>query len=91
MLCWFLMIRLAACLITEENRYQLVQNKIVYTQFDTALDRITRAEAGPLKDFIEDLQQKLDEKLDIGDSVPPDAPTLTDIIQRGEMANGEGI
>jgi hypothetical protein len=77
--------------LTKENRYQLVQHKIVYTQFDVALDRITHAEAGPLEGFIEDLQQRLDEKLDIGDSVPPDAPTLADIIQKGEITDVEEI
>ncbi len=76
--------------LSAENRYQLVQSKIVYTQFGAALDRITRAEPGPIEDFIGNLQQKLDEKLDNGDSVPPDAPTLLDIIQGGEIME-EGI
>jgi len=76
--------------VSAENRYQLVQNKIVYTKFGDALDRITRAEPGPIEDFIGDLQQKLDEKLEDGDSAPPDAPTLQDIIRSGETAEGDG-
>ena len=44
---------------------------------------------GPIEDFIGDLQQKLDEKLEDGDSAPPDAPTLQDIIRSGETAEGD--
>lgn len=58
------------------NRYKLVQDKIVYTEFEQTLKQITTAESGQIKDFIEVLQQKLDEKLE-GNA--PDAPTLTDI------------
>jgi hypothetical protein len=75
--------------LSAENRYQLVQKKIVYTQFGAALDRITRAEPGPVEDFIGNLQQKLDEKLDNGDSISPDAPTLQDIIQNGPMTDND--
>lgn len=67
-----------------ENRYQLVQSKTVYTQFGAAIDRITRAEPGPLEDFLGDVQQKLDQKLENDDNIPPDAPTLLDIVQGGE-------
>src|SRR6266699_4149068 len=75
--------------VSAENHYQLVQNKIAYTKFGDALDCITRAEPGPIEDFIGDLQQKLDEKLEDGDSAPPDAPTLQDIIRSGETAEGD--
>jgi hypothetical protein len=44
---------------------------------------------GPVEDFIGNLQQKLDEKLDNGDSISPDAPTLQDIIQNGPMTNND--
>ncbi len=40
-----------------ENRHQLVLQKIVYTQFGSALDRITRAEAGSIEDFMGNLQK----------------------------------
>jgi hypothetical protein len=59
----------------EENRFSLVQEEVVYTEFGPALDRIIRPEAGDIKDFIQVLQRKLDEQLDEN---PPDAPTLTD-------------
>jgi hypothetical protein len=58
------------------NRFKLTQNRIVYTEFGTALKQITTAEPGKVDDFIDVLQEKLDEKLE---GNPPDAPTLTDI------------
>jgi hypothetical protein len=62
-----------------QNRYKLVRTKTVYTQFTSALQRITSPEPGPVEDFIKQLQRKFDEKKP-GDSLPPDAPTLTDIF-----------
>lgn len=61
-----------------QNRYQLARYKTVYTQFASALDKITKSEPGPIGDFIDHLQEKLDEKLDNGNA--PDAPTLGDIL-----------
>jgi len=61
----------------KENRFTLVQEEVVYTEFGPALDRIIRPEPGNIKDFIEALQEKLDEQLDKN---PPDAPTLTDSV-----------
>jgi hypothetical protein len=58
------------------NRFKLKQNRIIYTQFESALMQITKAEPGKIEDFIDVLQHKLDEKLE---GNPPDAPTLTDI------------
>jgi hypothetical protein len=58
------------------NRFKLTQNRIVYTEFEPALRQITTAEPGRIDQFIDVLQQKLDEKLE---GNPPDAPTLTDI------------
>jgi hypothetical protein len=58
------------------NRFKLTQNRIVYTEFGTALKQITTAEPGKVEDFIGVLQEKLDEKLE---GNPPDAPTLADI------------
>ena len=60
----------------KNNRFKLSQNRIVYTEFQSALDQITTADPGKIENFIEVLQQKLDEKLE-GNA--PDAPTLTDI------------
>jgi hypothetical protein len=63
----------------KQNRYNLSLTKTVYTQFKPALDRITIAEPGPVDAFIGHLQERLDEKLDDGN--PPDAPTLTDLLE----------
>lgn len=58
------------------NVYQLQRGQIVYTKFESAMLKLTTAEAGPVGHFIDHLQSKLDEKLD---SNPPDALTLGDI------------
>jgi hypothetical protein len=55
---------------------QLRPVKTVYTQFTSALTKITKANPGPVESFLEHLQMKLDEKLE---SNPPDAPLITDI------------
>ncbi len=62
-----------------QNRYNLARARTVYTRFQPALEKITTPEPGPIEDFIEHLQEKLDEKLENGN--PPDAPTLTDILE----------
>jgi hypothetical protein len=56
------------------KRYVLQLHKIVYTKFDAALEQITKSEPGDMKDFVQVLQEKLDEKLENGN--PPDAPIL---------------
>lgn len=61
------------------NRFVLTQERIVYTTFSPALERIVKPEPGPVGLFMGHLQEKLDEKLDGG--TPPDAPTLADILQ----------
>jgi hypothetical protein len=53
----------------------LVLRDVVYTEYWAAINRISTPEAGKLEDFIEVLQQKLDNKLDN----PPDTQTITDI------------
>lgn len=58
------------------NRYNLLKSETVFTAFLPALETITMAEAGLVENFLEHLQQKLDEKLENG--YPPDAPTLSD-------------
>jgi len=60
----------------KSNRFKLTQNRIVYTEFQSALEQITTTDPGKIEDFIDVLQQKLDEKLE---GNPPDAPTLTDL------------
>jgi hypothetical protein len=65
--------------VEEQNRYQLMPYKTIYTQFGPALQKITTPEAGPIEEFVSELQTKLDEKLE--NDYPPDAPTLADIIE----------
>lgn len=62
---------------TEHDMFRLSRVQTIYTKFETALARITTADAGSVDDFIRHLQEKLDEKLD---GNPPDAPSLTDIL-----------
>ncbi len=66
--------------IEAQNRFQLVSYETVYTQFRPALQQITTPEAGPIDEFVNELQTKLDAKLD--NDYPPDAPTLADIIRQ---------
>ena len=61
-----------------QNVFRLVRSQTVYTEFKPALDKLTTPEPGPIDDFIEYLQGKLDERLE---SNPPDAPALTDILE----------
>lgn len=65
---------------TTTNRYHLTRFQAVFTRFISAIETITLAEAGPMEQFIDQLQQKLDEKLENG--YPPDAPTLADFIEQ---------
>jgi len=62
-----------------QNRYNLTSDQAVYTAFTPALETITTTEAGPVEEFVEHLQQKIDEKLDNG--YPPDAPTLAEFVE----------
>ena len=48
------------------NRYSLQRKKVVYTEFEDALNMITRSDAGEVTEFISILQDKLDEKLNGG-------------------------
>jgi hypothetical protein len=58
--------------VPQANRYKLTKESVVYTEFTTALDTITRSKAGKVTDFLEKLQAKLDEKLE----TPPTNETL---------------
>ena len=66
--------------VPEQNQYQLVLQEKIYTLFGPALQKITTPEAGPIEPFVAGLQAKLDEKFER--KHPPDAPTLTDIIEQ---------
>jgi len=62
----------------QRNEFRLILGKTVYTRFEPALNKITTSEAGPVKDFTDLIQEKLDEKLE--NKNPPDAPPLDEII-----------
>lgn len=57
--------------------FELQKIKTVYTKFKNALDKITTPRPGAVGDFVNMLQDKLDEKLD---GNPPDNHTLTDTL-----------
>ncbi len=61
----------------EQNQNNLILKEVVYTAFEPALLRVTTPEPGDFTEFINILQNRLDEHLDKN---PPDTPTLTDII-----------
>jgi len=67
-----------------ENIYSLKRAETVYTLFNESLDKIIRPEAGPPDDFIEKLQEKLDEKLE---GNPPDTNTI-DVERLGHSGTG---
>ena len=52
----------------KKKSYSLVRHRTVYTTFSTALEQITRSEAGSLVEFVGNLQTKLDEKLNHSNS-----------------------
>jgi hypothetical protein len=56
--------------------FEIVLNRVVYTEFFPAMNRITTAEPGNVGDFINHLQNRLDKRQ--GGS-PPDTSLLTDI------------
>lgn len=58
------------------GRFDITLDKIIYTEFFPALNRLTTAEAGNIQGFVDHLQIKLD-KQHGGSS--PDAPILTDL------------
>lgn len=57
-----------------KSQYLLKKLRTVYTVFSESLDKITRPEVGAPAGFIEKLQEKLDEKLENGNS--PDTRTI---------------
>ncbi len=63
-----------------ENRFALRRHRTIYTAFEPALIRITKAPAGPIAGFIGELQSRLDKRLN-----DPDAPTLQDMLTGGDQ------
>lgn len=60
-----------------KKQFNLTLSETIYTEFEPALMRITTPECGDIKNFINILQDRLDEQIE-GNS--PDAPSLSDII-----------
>lgn len=58
------------------NRFTLTRGKTAYTQFDASLRQITRSEAGDVREFINLLQEKVDEKLETS----PDNRTIDELL-----------
>ncbi|NTU74297.1 hypothetical protein HGB07_09250, partial [Candidatus Roizmanbacteria bacterium] len=73
-IAWFLY---DLVLDSSTKQYNLILVKTVYTEFESALLRVTTPEPGDISDFINTLQSRLDDRLE-GNA--PDAPSLTDII-----------
>jgi hypothetical protein len=62
-----------------QSRYNLKRTKVVYTEFQPALDQITRSEPGRMREFVALLQEKLNEKL-ANDGTPPDNQTIDEVM-----------
>ncbi len=59
------------------KQYNLTLIETIYTEFEAVLFRVTTPEPGKMEDFVNILQDRLDERLE-GNS--PDVPSLKDII-----------
>ena len=57
-----------------KNVYALQRWKVVYTKFTESLEKITRSDPGKITDFIDVLQEKVDEKLE--NNSPPDTEVI---------------
>ncbi|MDR0307365.1 MAG: hypothetical protein LBI42_11090 [Chitinispirillales bacterium] len=61
---------------SDRNVFELQKVETKYTKFKNALDKITTPSPGDVGNFVNILQDKLDEKLD---NYPPENHTLMDI------------
>ena len=61
----------------EHNVFNLILTETIYTKFEPAILKITTPEPGDISEFINVLQNRLNEHLYKN---PPDTPSLTDII-----------
>jgi hypothetical protein len=73
-----------------DNRYNLTHTRTVYTEFKSALKKITISKPGSVDDFLTTLQTKLDAKLggaslaqlsDMASDVPADEPDILDELE----------
>src|SRR6266581_5190525 len=62
-------------LAKDKSRYTLRRSNIVYTEFEPALNQITKSEPGDIREFVAVLQGRLDEKLH-NDGTPPINKTI---------------
>lgn len=62
-----------------QNRYQQQLSRTVYTRFQSALDRITRADAGSIDIFKQTLQARLAQHIPNTVTLSPDVP-LEDVV-----------
>ncbi|MHB1157131.1 MAG: NotI family restriction endonuclease [Phycisphaerales bacterium] len=60
---------------TTKNTYSLQPWKAIYTKFAESLEKITRSEPGDVADFMEVLQDKVDDKLE--NQNPPDTEVIS--------------
>jgi hypothetical protein len=61
--------------LTPDNRFELSHYRTIYTAFEPALLKVTKAPAGRMDEFINLLQSKLNNCLS-----PPDSPTLQEML-----------
>ena len=59
---------------SSKNCFSLRRYKSVFTRFDESLQRLTHSEPGDISDFVEHLQEKVDEKLE--EDNQPDTETI---------------
>ena len=66
-----------------ENRRRLTLARTVYTRFIPTLDKITKSEPGEVQEFVDLLQDKLNEVLSMGSDIAntPDTASLQDIVE----------
>ncbi len=63
--------------------YELFRERIVYTRFEAALNQITKSRPGKMEDFINHLQEKVDEKLE----TPPTNRTVENPFANERITN----
>ena len=59
----------------QENSFNLILDKVIYTEYWQAINQIVTPQVGQIEKFVQVLQQKLDKELDN----PPDNQTILDI------------
>jgi hypothetical protein len=60
------------------EHYELFRERTIYTRFEPALNQITKSRPGKMEDFMRQLQEKVDEKLE----TPPTNRTIENPFDR---------